>query len=123
MTAETRDALAYVCAHEERIRADLIDEGAGPEALDLLLAAAREDRCVETALEALHDALLASGDVLGVFGRGIRAVPTPLGVNRTPAGEIVYRCPGELCARTSWPEPGALPRCSVSGGPLRRDRL
>ncbi|AWW36384.1 MULTISPECIES: hypothetical protein [Streptomyces] len=116
------DGLAVVCARADRIRADL-----GNSALvDGVLGAARAGQGVEEALAALHEAILATGDALGVHGQAtLRDVPgvSVAGIARVPT-DAVHVCPTGSCSRYRWAdEPGPVPVCEVSGRPLRRERL
>ncbi|MFI2614711.1 hypothetical protein [Streptomyces sp. NPDC018584] len=80
-----REAIAHVCGRLERIRADLetyAAEGAAP--LERLLADLRAGEDPAPALDALHEALLAAGDAVGVHGGAARGM-TPLGVDPRPA--------------------------------------
>jgi len=119
-----RDALAYVCTHLEGIRSDLRSGLIGDDApLEDLLAAVRAGRDVAGPLDALHAVLQADGDPQGLYGvvRGI----SPVGVGRARPGETVYLCPARLCKREWQRETPSspVPRCEISGDPLRRDRL
>lgn len=120
--------LAIVCAHAEEIRSDLNGGTAGDDTpLERLLAAAIRNEDVTDALAVLHAALQADGDPQGLHGysdggaaaRGLR----PAGISAATPGEAVYRCPTGRCARYSWPQGGAAPRCGIFGKDLRRDEL
>ncbi|MFH8659175.1 hypothetical protein [Streptomyces afghaniensis] len=126
----TAEGIAAVCAHVEEIRADLRDGShgdAGP--LERVLAAARAGEDIADLLDALHIALQADGDALGLNGyadgggagtRGIRAA----GISAADPGETVYLCPGGRCVRYWWPSGDTpVPRCAISGDVLRRDWL
>ncbi|MFE0135761.1 hypothetical protein ACFWY6_29940 [Streptomyces sp. NPDC059037] len=89
--------------------------------LQRLLAAVRAGQDVTDLLDAVHAAVQAAGDALGVYGqaghRGLDAV----GVESL---EIVYRCPLRVCS--GWDEsdaPQFPPRCSISGQELPREYL
>lgn len=122
------EGLAYVCQHLDQIRADLsYCDGSGDLGpLERLLAAVSESREIAGPLNALHDALLAGGDALGVYGhardsgpRGLR----PAGVDERPV-ETVYLCPNGGCSRYGWPDAtNGTPQCEISGKRLRRERL
>ncbi|MHC3471614.1 hypothetical protein ACYF6T_23365 [Streptomyces sp. 7R007] len=124
------DAMAYVCAHRDRLRDELRQLGDGHEqVLERLLeqAAGDADGWAEL-LDRLDEALLAEGDALGLYGRGARGPSVrdlrPAGIAAAPAGEVVYVCPGARCSRHWWPESGGdTPACAVEGRPLRRARL
>ncbi|MET8729417.1 hypothetical protein ABZV81_19890 [Streptomyces parvus] len=130
----TAERLAAVCAHAEVVRDDLRSGTPGEDALlERLLAAMRTGDRTAEALEALHSALRAAGDPLGLDGytdgvsAGSRSL-RPAGVDGSPAGghhgEIAYFCPLGTCARYWFPEgPAPVPKCSVIGRALRRDRL
>ncbi|GAA1530712.1 hypothetical protein GCM10009730_44970 [Streptomyces albidochromogenes] len=108
----------------ERIRTDLdayAAEGTAP--LERLLAALRDGEDPAPALDALHEALLAAGDAVGVHGGGGTRGMTPLGVDPATPDEWVLICPTRQCSRHAWPDASEAPRCRVSGQPLRRERL
>ncbi|MEU0163276.1 hypothetical protein ABZ154_31905 [Streptomyces sp. NPDC006261] len=129
------ERLAVVCAHFEEIRSDLLAEIGDDSSLQELLRAIRTDEEIPSALEALHTALRAGGDALGLRGyaedgtvtRGLRPVGISGGASGggdALGGEITYICPTRRCARFWWPQgPTALPECAITGAPLRRERL
>ncbi|MGW4412772.1 hypothetical protein ACWEJ6_52935 [Nonomuraea sp. NPDC004702] len=110
------DAVAYVCAHLEELR----DEH--PRLLRRVLAALKHGRDPVGPLRALHEAMLAAGDHLGLYGT--RSL-WPVGIDVSRSGEEVYLCPGRHgCSHYRWPDPvGDTPRCAISGDPMRLDRL
>ncbi|GIH48422.1 hypothetical protein SAMN05421833_111148 [Microbispora rosea] len=122
MSDRTAAAIGYVCGHLADIREHLEALGdTGP--LDRLLAAVRSGEEAAGPLDWLHEALVAGGDVLGVYGnagRGLR----PLSVGPDP-GEFVFLCPRRRCVRYRWPSPesGAAPCCEIDGTPMTRERL
>lgn len=121
--AAQRAALAYVCEQWDFLRAELpIDRIGEPPLLQRLLAAIREGSDLTGPLDALHEAVLASGDALGIYGstRGVQ----PVGIEATATTEAVYLCPAGRCSRYTWPQStDDQPRCQVTGKPLRRDSL
>ncbi|MEQ4720606.1 hypothetical protein [Nonomuraea sp. B19D2] len=121
------EGLAIVCAHVEEIRADLRSGSRGDDApLERVLATARAGEDIAGPLDALHLALRADGDALGLNGYdegGTRAIQAA-GITVTDPGEVVYLCPDGRCVRYWWPAGGTpVPRCTISGDALRRDRL
>ncbi|MFI8912807.1 hypothetical protein ACIGW4_14450 [Streptomyces sp. NPDC053513] len=110
------DGVAYVCEHAEEIRRQL--ELTGDSAcLDRLRLAVQEERAVLDLLEELHEAVLASGDALGVLGRGSRGV-RPAGI-MAARRESVFICPRQRrCSRSWWPREGSTvpPVCHIDEG-------
>ncbi|WP_306319701.1 MULTISPECIES: hypothetical protein [unclassified Streptomyces] len=117
------DGLAHVCGETDRLREDL---GGAATLLDEVLGAARAGRDLREPLDALHRAIRATGDVLGVYGgshprrdpgaavAGLSPVPT----------ESAHVCPSGLCSRYVWADRvGEAPVCEVNGRPLLRQRL
>lgn len=114
------DGTAYVCEHLADIRAQLERSG-NADPLELLLSAARADRDVAGALDALHHALQAAGDALGVYGNLRSGIPRTLGDFGTARPrEPLYLCPRRRCARYRWPdhESTAPPTCGIDGEPM-----
>ncbi|MEU1483091.1 hypothetical protein [Streptomyces sp. NPDC005752] len=136
-TAQRRTAerLAVVCAHLEDIRSDLLADSGDDSTLHAVLGAVGRDEEVSPALEALHTALRAGGDALGLRGyaddgnvtRGLRPVGIGGGASGggdALGGEVTYVCPARRCARFWWPQgPAEVPDCVITGAPLRRERL
>ncbi|WP_351233329.1 hypothetical protein [Streptomyces sp. NPDC002133] len=114
-----RDALAYVCRQLDVLSA-VLPENDEASPLRRLLEAMRNGEDPDRPLQALHTALLAAGDHIGVYGnRGIR----PVGVD-DGAEETVYLCPAHRCSRYSWPAATVdPPQCAITEQPLRRDGL
>lgn len=115
---DIRDALAYVCAHADEIRA--VPGAAGP--LDRI----RDGDEPAAELDRLHVALRRAGDAPGIYGAVERGL-FPAGVPRyaVPAAEdTVYLCPDATCSRY-WLPSGAddPPRCGLHDRALRRSRL
>ncbi|TDB91942.1 hypothetical protein E1264_00290 [Actinomadura sp. KC216] len=132
-SSQVEAGLAYVCANFGEIRALLEDEGAGETMPLSQLKAALQDRQkpdrqgpsrehVPELLNAVHLAVQARGDVLGVFGYGgFRSV---MGADGVESLEIVYRCPLKACAGRDEAEVSEFPpRCSISGVALVREPL
>lgn len=137
--ARIRAGLGYVCTHRAELREDL---AAAPPPLPGTAAAGRPGLLFELAaafaagrdcgplLDAIDEALKTSGDALGLYGRatapGPRTYFEPPGlpgpVPRT-ADETVYLCPVARCSGYVWPAPDARPSCSLTGRPMRADRL
>lgn len=136
---QARVGLGYVCAHHDEIRRDLSLSGFGgvrsrterggngvdgfaaePEPLRDLALALTGDQSPIPALDAIHAALLAAGDALGLYGRarpGIRGV-TPPGVDTAvppPTEETVYLCPRRRCSRYAWPGSDQPESCAITG--------
>ncbi len=141
-TVRRANAVAYVCQNLELLRAQLLDGQLGDdEPLERVLAAVRSGGNVDGALEHLHLLLQADGDARGVHGlldgeggsRGLGGGEPPgghglyqvTGLSRGAGpADIVYLCPAHRCTRSWAPHPGVpLPRCAITGQPLRRDRL
>ncbi|MEU6481068.1 hypothetical protein ABZ858_30175 [Streptomyces sp. NPDC047017] len=119
---ESRKDVAYVCRQTERIRADLVTYGPdGAAPLERLLSALRDGEEITAPLDALHEALLAAGDAVGIYGhtRGL----TPHGVTPTMPDERVLLCPTDQCSRFEWPDGADALRCPISSRPLRREHL
>ncbi|MFF4752163.1 hypothetical protein ACWD5R_10720 [Streptomyces sp. NPDC002514] len=121
------DGIAYVCENADQVRAALERGPAdGPARLDALLAALRTGADPAAPLEAVHRALRAAQDALGVFGR-TRDVSmlTPAGLATDRPYEPVLLCPraDHPCARYAWPEPDRVPVCRVLETDLRRTTL
>ncbi|MFB7477088.1 hypothetical protein [Kitasatospora sp. NPDC056184] len=128
-TQETARRLAIVCAREQEIGGRL---RAGPlgsdDLLRELIQAARAGEDVADRVDTLHSVLEAIGVVRGLYAfdehgsagdRGVHAV----GVDRGLPAEPVHLCPNARCARFWWPQgPAPVPRCTVSGDALRRER-
>lgn len=128
----TASRLAIVCAKTEQIRTDLLDGAVGSDGpLEEVLTAVREGKGrddLTALLDALHAVLQADGDAQGLHGyddTGMRARSVhALGVPRALPGDVVYLCPAHRCARHWWSQgPAPVPRCSLSGAPLRRARM
>ncbi|WP_125591706.1 hypothetical protein [Amycolatopsis balhimycina] len=119
---ESRERVAYVCVQSDRIRAVLETHGPdGAAPLERTLAALRDGEETTAPLDALHDALLVAGDAAGINGRA-RGL-TPHGVSPAMPDEWVLLCPMHHCSRYTWPSGPELPRCTISGQPLRRERV
>lgn len=123
-TEERADALAHVCAHLEEIREDLREGPGGSDApLERLLSRLRDGGEVTECLEALHAALQAGGDALGVHRSAARGLEAA-GIRRDVPVEVLYLCPSGRCSRHAWPDrTGEVPVCAVDGRPLRDERL
>ncbi|QKV90797.1 hypothetical protein HUT19_02785 [Streptomyces sp. NA02950] len=136
--------MAYVCQNLEQLRSQLLEGQLGDDGpLDRLLAAVRSGGEVDGALEHLHLLLQADGDARGVHaldgaedgarGLGDGGLPGGPGLHQVTGltrgaapgpADIVYLCPAHRCARSWVPHPTVpLPRCAITGQPLRRDRL
>jgi hypothetical protein len=74
-----------------------------------------------TPLTELHEALLVAGDASGVDGR--TRGRDPMGIGLGPPAEYVLLCPIHQCYRHAWPDSPEVPRCRISGQPMRRERL
>jgi hypothetical protein len=110
--------LAFVCARIPEIRTALGPAGVPP--LQGLTEAVQRGDDLRPALDAVHRALLAAGDALGVYGHGSRGLE-PAGVESV---EIVYRCPLRKCAgrdRAEFLRSSQL--CEIGGERLLRERL
>ncbi|MFF0744992.1 hypothetical protein ACFYVL_31785 [Streptomyces sp. NPDC004111] len=127
---KTASALGYLCENLEEIQNDN-DSVSEPlsRLLPLLRANARQlgtpspdDRQhIADLLNAIHEALQAGEDALGLFGHAMRSPVDAVGVDSL---DVVYRCPLALCTgRLEREITGALPRCSVNGAELRREHL
>ncbi|MGN9845171.1 hypothetical protein ACTMTI_44320 [Nonomuraea sp. H19] len=118
------EAIEYVCQHLADIRWQLEQAGdTGP--LDRLLAALRADAEVDGLIRALHEALQAGGDALGVYGNVRSAIPKALGdFGLARPKRALYLCPGRRCARYAWFDPAASPPvCGIDGEPMLQERL
>ncbi|MBE1582331.1 hypothetical protein ACFPOI_31335 [Nonomuraea angiospora] len=116
-------AIAYVCGNLPDLRAQL-DHLGDRAPLDRLLAAIRDGSDVTRPLDDLHEALLAGGDVLGVYGGSARSVRLA-GITAAAPPETLYTCPHRRCARYQWPEPGAsaAPTCEIDETSMLLERL
>lgn len=116
-----QDGLALVCEQADRIRADLGKSGG---LVDRVVASARAGDDVKEPLDALHQAILATGDVLGVYGHTARHHgPVVAGIAQVPM-DVVYLCPAGRCSRYVWAaDTVEVPVCRITGRALRRDRL
>ncbi|MFC7584510.1 hypothetical protein ACFQYP_12770 [Nonomuraea antimicrobica] len=94
-----QDGLALVCEQGDRIRADL---GASGGLVDRVVASARAGHDVKDPLDALHQAIMATGDVLGVYGHAAR--------HHGPAVAGIHR------AADTRPDPGVLRGAGTTGG-------
>lgn len=117
--------LAYVCKELASLRAVLPPDKQSP--LEQLLAAVRAGEDLAGPLEALHTALLAAGDPLGVWGHlGVweqRSV-TIAGVNTQQPFEPIYLCPHGRCAGRSADKDTVFPlTCAITGKKLRQEQL
>ncbi|MFE7123867.1 hypothetical protein [Streptomyces sp. NPDC057617] len=143
-TVRRANAVAYVCQNLELLRAQLSEGQLGHDGpLERLLAVMRSGGDSDGALDHLHQVLQADGDARGVYGfhdgeggsRGPVSGGWPggpglhqvTGLSRGAApgpADIVYLCPARRCARSWAPHPTEpLPRCAITGEPLRRDCL
>lgn len=136
-TERIRAALAYACGHEDELREDLSSCPPGPGVpdpaalVDALADAFAAGQPCGPQLDAIHAALQAGADALGIYGRiklqhtrgGIR--PPGVGALQPPPDqETVYLCPVRRCSRHAWPSPGeTAPPCAFSGQLMREDRL
>lgn len=118
--------LAYVCGHLDELRDLLGDDGSDPDKpVTRLVTALREQRQeteVAGLLDAVHAAVQASGDEMGIYGFGSRRG----GLSGMEVLQIVFRCPLNRCAgRSAEQVAGPAPVCTVSPArlPLRRERL
>lgn len=119
---ESRERVAYVCVQLDRIRAALEAHGCdGAAPLERVLAALGDGEETTAPLDALHEALLVAGDAAGINGR-VRGL-TPHGVDPGMPDEWVLLCPMQQCSRYAWPSGPELPRCTISGLPLYRERV
>ncbi len=124
---ETAQRLAAVCSSVEEIRKRLHNSPAGNDGiLEEVLIAARRDGEIAGPVDVLHAVLQGLGDARGLHAyirtadRGVH----PAGADRESTSEPVYLCPAAQCARFWWSQgPVPVPRCAISGGALRRDRL
>jgi hypothetical protein len=116
-------AIAYVCGNLPEIRSQL-DHLGDSAPLDQLLAAIRDGDDVVQPLDDLHEALLAGGDVLGVYGDSTRSARLA-GITAAAPLETLYVCPHRRCSRYHWPEPGApaTPACEIDETPMLLERL
>lgn len=118
------DGLAYVCGSLDSLHAVLPGDEQSP--LRRLLAAVRADQDPAGPLEALHAALLAAGDPLGVWGHArsqSRAVPMT-GVDERRPFEPIYLCPQGRCSGRRVDKTTTFPlTCAITGQELRRDQL
>jgi len=119
--------LAYVCGHLDELRDLLGDDGSDPDKpLTRLVTALREqpqETEVAGLLDALHAAVQATGDEMGIYGLGGSRRG---GLSGMEVLQIVFRCPLNRCAgRSAEQVTGPAPVCTVSPGrlPLRRERL
>jgi hypothetical protein len=115
-------AVAYVCENLPDLR-DQLDHLGDRAPLDRLLTAIRDGRDVTRPLDDLHEALLAGGDVLGVYGASARSARLA-GITAAAPPETLYLCPHRRCARYRWPEAGApAPTCAIDDSPMPLERL
>lgn len=119
-------AVGYVCGRLGDLRAQL-EECGQAERLDRFLAAVHGDGDVIAALDALHQALQAGGDPLGVYGTTGRGSvgPIPAGIQDARPVEALYLCPNRRCTRFRWPDPAASapPWCAIADEPMLWKRL
>ena len=135
-----KGALAYVCGHFDQLREELRSVQLGSATEEPLLLRELRDALIagrqcSAALDTLHAALLAAGDVLGLYGRiqadarGLvcdEAARRVAGVDQAtppPSHEVLYICPVSQCSRYSWPQSGPQPCCAMTGRALREDHL
>jgi hypothetical protein len=116
--------LAYACQHAADICDQLARHGSTAP-LDDLMSAARDGRDVAGLLDALHEALQAGGDALGVYGNARATASRLTGIPAPRPTEVLYLCPRRRCLRYSWPggTSDAPPSCGIDGEPMLRSRL
>lgn len=119
--ARVSAALAYLCLHLPAVLDALGEDTASVEHLrSLLNAVGRVERdALAEAVGAVHLALRARGDAVGLYGDSRN-----LDVVGVTGFEIVYRCPLQLCNGCAAGEVDHdTARCTLSGRPLLRERL
>ncbi|MFB6877889.1 hypothetical protein [Streptomyces sp. NPDC056323] len=123
LEAHEREEVAYICNQLNYIRTTLETYGAeGAAPLERILAALRHAEGLPSAhLEALHEALLAAGDAVGIHGhlRGL----TLNGFDTPEPDAWVLLCPTGQCARYALPDRPDTPPCRINHRPLRKERL
>ncbi|MET7761579.1 hypothetical protein [Streptomyces sp. NPDC005336] len=120
--AGPREDVAYVCEQLEHIRTLLQTHSpAGTAPLERLVATLQAGEDPAMPLDAVHEALLAAGDAVGIHGR-VRGL-NPIGADPATPREWVLLCPTGQCSRYSWPDGPQAPSCPVSGQSLRTEPL
>jgi hypothetical protein len=121
---DQRDAVAYVCRNLEQFRVALAGSEAESAILSRFEEAVRSGQDLGDVLDALHRAVQANGDALGVFGPRSRSFgPVIPGESGGPWG-ILFLCPLGRCSGRRYPRMADFPlRCSVSGESLLRKRI
>lgn len=116
--------MARVCERQVEIRAHLAHLGS-TQAIDDLLSAARAGQDVGNPLDALHTALQASGDALGVYGHTRGTGAQLAGISGGRPSEEIYLCPGRRCTRYCWPDAAAAgpPTCEIDGAPMLKSKV
>lgn len=116
--------MARVCEHQAEIREQLAHSGSA-QVIDDLLAAARAGRHVGNLLDALHAALQAGGDALGVYGHTRGTGAQLAGISGERSSEEIYLCPGRRCTRYCWPDAAVTgpPTCEIDDGPMLKSRV
>ncbi|MFI6542971.1 hypothetical protein ACIBO9_06960 [Streptomyces prunicolor] len=125
-------ALAYVCRRLDYLRRLLApdqDMGEGPPELrvltDAVTAAQQPDRdAFQDLLQALHEAVQAAGDPLGVWQASqARSIHLP-GASGGAPFESLYRCPIDRCAGRHPDQSTVFPlTCKITGRELERTIL
>ena len=117
--------LAYVCHNLDYVRSTIAGRPATQRAaLINLTDTTSADLAAD--LETVHRAIRSAGDPLGVFGQnGVRDLAHAVGIDREDRTEPVLRCPRQQhpCARYAQPGAGTVPRCELTGGPLKLGEL
>lgn len=118
------EGLAYVCRNLDSLHAVLPGDEQSP--LRRLLAAMRADHDQAGPMEALHAALLAAGDPLGVWGHA-RSESRAVSIAGADGGrpfEPIYLCPQGRCSGRRVDKTTTFPlTCAITGQHLRRDHL
>jgi hypothetical protein len=119
----TAEALSYLCAHVEEIRAELRAGPSGDDGpVDRLLSTVLAGGDIETAVQVLHEHIQADGDSRGLYNRTRGPSARVAGVGDAHRPLTVYLCPHRRCTRHEWPEetPGHPPVCGLDGTRLTR---
>ena len=128
----TDQAVAYICRRLDYLRRLLAPDqnmGGDPPELrvltDAVTAAQRSDQgALQGPLQALHEAVQAAGDPLGVWQvRKERSLHLPGESGEAPF-ESLYRCPIDRCAGRSPDQSTVFPlTCTITGRELERTIL
>lgn len=121
---EIADGIATVCGDLDELRR-FLDEMGAASVLQRLLTQLDAGEDVAESLDAVHDALLAHGDAVGIYGSGSRGIgPRPQDLAAPRPAEAVFLCPQRRCSRLWWPDADeAVPSCALTGRRLRWERL